>query len=44
MSLEIVPSIDLRNGRVVRLEQGDYGRQINYDVDPLRKAAPRRAT
>lgn len=35
MSLEIVPSIDLRNGRVVRLEQGDYGRQINYDVDPL---------
>jgi phosphoribosylformimino-5-aminoimidazole carboxamide ribotide isomerase len=35
MPLEIVPSIDLRNGRVVRLKQGDYGRQINYDVDPL---------
>ncbi len=35
MSLEIVPSIDLRGGRVVRLKQGDYGRQINYDVDPL---------
>ena len=35
MSLEIVPSVDLRNGRVVRLKQGDYGRQINYDVDPV---------
>lgn len=35
MGLEIVPSIDLRRGRVVRLKQGDYGRQINYDVDPF---------
>jgi phosphoribosylformimino-5-aminoimidazole carboxamide ribotide isomerase len=35
VSLEIIPSIDLRGGRVVRLKQGDYGRQINYDVDPL---------
>ncbi len=35
MPLEVVPSIDLRGGRVVRLKQGDYGRQINYDVDPL---------
>jgi phosphoribosylformimino-5-aminoimidazole carboxamide ribotide isomerase len=32
--LVILPSIDLRGGRVVRLQQGDYGRQINYDVDP----------
>jgi phosphoribosylformimino-5-aminoimidazole carboxamide ribotide isomerase len=32
--LTILPSIDLRNGRVVRLKQGDYGQQINYDVDP----------
>ncbi|HEV2295441.1 MAG TPA: 1-(5-phosphoribosyl)-5-[(5-phosphoribosylamino)methylideneamino]imidazole-4-carboxamide isomerase [Tepidisphaeraceae bacterium] len=38
MALEIVPSIDLRGGRVVRLKQGDYGRQINYDVDPLEVA------
>src|SRR5438067_8104711 len=38
MSLEIVPSIDLRGGRVVRLKQGDYGRQVNYDVDPLETA------
>ena len=35
MSLQIVPSIDLRGGKVIRLKQGDYGRQINYDVDPL---------
>jgi phosphoribosylformimino-5-aminoimidazole carboxamide ribotide isomerase len=35
MPLEVVPSIDLRGGRVVRLKQGDYGRQVNYDVDPL---------
>jgi phosphoribosylformimino-5-aminoimidazole carboxamide ribotide isomerase len=33
--LTILPSIDLRNGRVVRLKQGDYGQQINYDVDPI---------
>ena len=33
--LEVVPSVDLRSGRVVRLKQGDYGRQINYDVDPV---------
>src|SRR5688572_23457464 len=39
MSLTIVPSIDLRGGRVVRLKQGDYGRQVNYDVDPLATAA-----
>jgi phosphoribosylformimino-5-aminoimidazole carboxamide ribotide isomerase len=32
--LVILPSIDLRGGRVVRLQQGDYGRQITYDVDP----------
>ncbi|HXE52339.1 MAG TPA: 1-(5-phosphoribosyl)-5-[(5-phosphoribosylamino)methylideneamino]imidazole-4-carboxamide isomerase [Tepidisphaeraceae bacterium] len=35
MPLEIVPSIDLRDGKVVRLKQGDYSRQVNYDVDPL---------
>jgi phosphoribosylformimino-5-aminoimidazole carboxamide ribotide isomerase len=33
--LEVVPSIDLRNGSVVRLKQGDYARQVNYDVDPI---------
>jgi phosphoribosylformimino-5-aminoimidazole carboxamide ribotide isomerase len=35
MPLEIIPSIDLRGGRVVRLQQGDYARQLNYDVDPI---------
>ena len=34
-SLQIIPSVDLRDGRVVRLKQGDYGQQINYDVDPI---------
>lgn len=38
MPLEIVPSIDLRGGRVVRLKQGDYARQVNYDVDPRQTA------
>ncbi len=31
----VVPSIDLRGGRVVRLQQGDYARQVNYDVEPV---------
>ncbi len=31
----LLPSIDLRDGKVVRLKQGDYARQITYDVDPL---------
>lgn len=38
MPLEIVPSIDLRGGRVVRLKQGDYQRQVSYDVDPFQTA------
>ncbi|HTW95744.1 MAG TPA: 1-(5-phosphoribosyl)-5-[(5-phosphoribosylamino)methylideneamino]imidazole-4-carboxamide isomerase [Tepidisphaeraceae bacterium] len=38
MPLTIIPSIDLRAGRVVRLKQGDYAQQLNYDVDPLKTA------
>ena len=38
MPLIVVPSIDLRLGKVVRLQQGDYDRQLNYDVDPLAAA------
>jgi phosphoribosylformimino-5-aminoimidazole carboxamide ribotide isomerase len=34
----ILPSVDLRNGQVVRLKQGDYARQINYTVDPVETA------
>jgi phosphoribosylformimino-5-aminoimidazole carboxamide ribotide isomerase len=34
----ILPSIDLRQGKVVRLQQGDYARQLNYDVDPRKTA------
>ena len=33
--MQIIPSIDLRHGGVVRLQQGDYGRQIDYAVDPV---------
>jgi phosphoribosylformimino-5-aminoimidazole carboxamide ribotide isomerase len=33
--LELIPSIDLRGGRVVRLEQGDYARETIYDADPI---------
>ena len=31
----IIPAIDLRGGRVVRLEQGDFDRETRYDNDPL---------
>jgi phosphoribosylformimino-5-aminoimidazole carboxamide ribotide isomerase len=31
----VIPSVDLRNGQVVRLKQGDYSQQINYPVDPI---------
>ena len=35
MPIHLIPSIDLRAGKVVRLRQGDYARQIDYDVDPV---------
>jgi len=31
--VELIPSIDLRGGRVVRLEQGDYARETRYGTD-----------
>jgi phosphoribosylformimino-5-aminoimidazole carboxamide ribotide isomerase len=34
----IIPAIDLRNGRCVRLVQGQYNRQINYEIDPVKQA------
>ncbi|MBM4336046.1 MAG: 1-(5-phosphoribosyl)-5-[(5-phosphoribosylamino)methylideneamino]imidazole-4-carboxamide isomerase [Deltaproteobacteria bacterium] len=36
--MELIPSIDLRGGRVVRLEQGDYDRETRYDFDPVEVA------
>jgi len=34
----IVPAIDLRGGKCVRLIQGDYHRQINYEDNPVKQA------
>ncbi len=34
----IIPAIDLRDGKCVRLIQGDYSRQINYEDDPVKQA------
>jgi phosphoribosylformimino-5-aminoimidazole carboxamide ribotide isomerase len=31
----VIPAIDLRGGRVVRLAQGDYARETAYPVEPL---------
>lgn len=33
--MEVIPSIDLRGGRCVRLYQGDYGKETVYSDDPL---------
>jgi phosphoribosylformimino-5-aminoimidazole carboxamide ribotide isomerase len=35
MSFEIIPAIDLREGRVVRLAQGDYAQETRFARDPL---------
>ena len=34
MTLEIIPAIDLRGGRCVRLRQGDYDRETVFSEDP----------
>jgi len=33
--MEVFPAIDLRDGQVVRLAQGNYGHQTTYSSDPL---------
>lgn len=38
MSFDAIPAMDLREGRVVRLLQGDYDKQTTFDVDPLELA------
>ena len=35
MAIELIPAIDLRNGKVVRLLRGDYQHQTTYGVDPV---------
>ena len=35
MDFEIIPAIDLLDGRVVRLYQGDYGRETIFSTDPV---------
>lgn len=36
--MEVIPAIDLRGGRVVRLEQGDFARESVHGSDPVRAA------
>ena len=35
MTLEVIPSIDLLKGQVVRLERGDYEKKTVYSDDPI---------
>ncbi len=36
--MEIIPAIDLMDGKCVRLIQGNYDRRINYEDDPVKQA------
>jgi len=38
MGFTVYPAIDLRAGRCVRLKQGDFNRQKEYDADPVGRA------
>ena len=33
--MELIPAIDLRDGRCVRLLQGDFERETRYSLDPV---------
>ncbi|MCS6802961.1 MAG: 1-(5-phosphoribosyl)-5-[(5-phosphoribosylamino)methylideneamino]imidazole-4-carboxamide isomerase [Chloroflexota bacterium] len=35
MTFEVIPAVDLRGGRVVRLVQGDYARELVFADDPV---------
>jgi phosphoribosylformimino-5-aminoimidazole carboxamide ribotide isomerase len=37
--MELIPAIDLRDGRCVRLVQGDFARETRYAVDPVELGA-----
>jgi phosphoribosylformimino-5-aminoimidazole carboxamide ribotide isomerase len=41
--MELMPAIDLRDGRCVRLLQGDFERETRYSVDPVELAEHYRA-
>ncbi|MGY2498889.1 HisA/HisF-related TIM barrel protein, partial [Klebsiella pneumoniae] len=34
----VYPALDIRDGRVVRLRQGDYAQETHYGDDPLPRA------
>jgi phosphoribosylformimino-5-aminoimidazole carboxamide ribotide isomerase len=38
MDFTVIPALDVRAGRVVRLRQGDYAQQTTYDPSPLAAA------
>lgn len=38
MDFTVYPAIDVRDGRVVRLAQGDYARETRYPADPFAQA------
>jgi phosphoribosylformimino-5-aminoimidazole carboxamide ribotide isomerase len=37
--VQLIPAIDIRGGRCVRLLKGDFGAETRYDVDPVELAA-----
>lgn len=37
-SMIVIPALDLRNGDVVRLKQGDYDRETRYALSPVEQA------
>lgn len=37
-ALQLYPAIDVRDGAIVRLQQGDYARETRYDSDPFELA------
>src|SRR6476661_2990107 len=37
-AFDVIPAIDLRGGRVIRLQQGDFGRETVYGDDPVEVA------
>ena len=36
--MQLLPAIDIRGGRCVRLLKGDFDRETRYDVDPVELA------